>query len=233
MAVSARTAPLAIASAPPVPLGVVRAVRIGAHRLLEPQPARWHLQELRGRITELSGLGDSAVLSLALAIVLDAQQQGEATAWVTRRESCFYPPDAWACGVDLDALAVVRLDDEEQILRAADRLARSGGFGLVVCDLGAGDDRGTLPGRARPPIVPMPVQARLRALAARHDMAMLWLTRKPATAGSIGSLVSLHAWARRERHATGFRCHLRALKDRLRGPGWDYTEPVQAPDGLA
>ena len=39
---------------------------------------------------------------------------------------------AWARGADLEALAVVRLPDDRAIAHAADRLVRSGGFGLDV-----------------------------------------------------------------------------------------------------
>lgn len=219
--------------AEPLPVeGLVRAVRLGADPAREPGPASWCLRELAGRLIEISGLGDSACLSLAFSLVLDAQHQGETAAWVTRRESCFLPQDAWAGGVDLEALAVVRVPDEEAILRAADRLTRSGGFGLVVLDLASGDDKATALGQ-HPTRVPTSVQARLRSLAHRHDTAILCMTRKPEGAASLGSLVSLHARVHRERTSDGwFRCSLEVIKDKRRGAGWEGAETFHGPDGL-
>jgi len=146
----------------PVPPGVVRAVRLGNNTRLAPAPAGWNLDELRGRLTEISGLSDSSCLTHAFGVVLDAQHHEEPVVWVTRQESTFFPLDAWCSGVDLNALVVVRLLDEDAILRATDRLARSGGFGLVVADLSSSSDKATALGRAQPPYVPMAAQARLR-----------------------------------------------------------------------
>lgn len=216
----------------PVPSGLVRAVRLGNLAPITPSPASWCLEELKGRLTEISGLGDSACLTLAFSIVLDAQQQGETSAWVTRSESSFFPLDAAASGVDLEALAVVRLPDDRSIIRATDKLARSGGLGLVVFDLGSGSDKATALGRARPPYMSMAMQARLRSLANRHDMAMLCLTRKPSATSSLGSMVSLRGTAHRARQDGNFVCRLHMLKDKQRGPGWDYTETLRGPDGL-
>ena len=88
-------------------------------------------------LTELSGVGGSACLTLATSIVLDAQRQEETTAWITSNNSNFFPLDVAAAGIDLEALAVVRVPDAPSVARAADRLARSGAFGLLVLDLGA------------------------------------------------------------------------------------------------
>ena len=116
----------------PVPPGVVRAVRLGNDTHLAPVPVGWNLDELRGRLAEISGLSDSSSLTQAFSLILDAQKQEEPVAWLTRQESTFFPIDAWCNGVDLEALIVVRLPDEDAILRATDRLARSGGFGLLI-----------------------------------------------------------------------------------------------------
>jgi recombination protein RecA len=217
----------------PVPPGVVRAVRLGNDTRLAPAAAGWNLDELRGRLIEISGLGDSSSLTQAFGVVLDAQRQEEPVAWLTRAESAFFPVDAWCSGVDLAALVVVRLPDEDAILRATDRLARSGGFGLLIADLGSGSDKATALGRAQPPHVPMASQARLRSLAHRHDLAVVFLTRKTNKQPSIGSMVSLRAEASRTRNSDGFfSCALNVLKDKHRGPGWAHDELVRGPDGL-
>lgn len=213
-------------------LEVVRAVRLGGETRPRIAPAAWRLSELAGRLTELSGLGDGACLTLAFSVLLDAQQQGEPVAWITLEDSCFHPLDAWASGADLEALPVVRMADTQAIVRAADRLARSGGFGLLVLDLGAGDDKATALGQ-RPVRVSTAQQARLRSLAHHHGTAILCLTRKPESTASLGSLVSLHARTRRERTESGdYRVHLEAVKDKHRGPGWEHTEVFIGPDGL-
>ena len=216
-----------------VPPGVVRAVRLGTGAPIAPAPASWSLQELRGRLVEISGVGDSACLTLAFSVVLDAQHQRETVAWVTRTESCFFPLDAWASGADLQALAVIRLPGDKAIIRATDRLARSGGFGLVVFDLGSANDKATALGRATTPRISSAMLARLRSLAHRHDLAVLCLTRKKDRDASLGSMVSLRAEARRDRLEVGrFTCTVNVLKDKQRGGGWRHDEVLRGPDGL-
>ncbi len=196
-------------------------LRRGATGLRTEAPAQWSRQELAGRLTELSGSGASACLTAALGLVIDAQRQGETVAWITSRATSFFPPDAAAGGVDLDTLPVVRVPRVEDVARAADRLVRSGAFGLVVMDLGA---------RA---LVPAPLVARLVGLAERHDTALVALTEKPPQAASLGSLVTLRAVARRQPTVDGrFVVEVNALKDKRRAPGWTHTETCHGPAGL-
>ena len=67
--------------------------------------------------------------------------------WVTSTGSFFYPPDAAHGGVDLAALVVIRVLHAASIPVAGEKLLRSGGFGLIVLDLGTAD-------------IPMPLQSR-------------------------------------------------------------------------
>ena len=83
-------------------------------------------------------------------------------------------------GVDLRALAVVRLDRPEDISVAADKLVRSGGFGLVVMD---GES------------VPLHMQSRLAGLARKHAAGVLMLSEKVEKGGSAGPMVSLRCRA--------------------------------------
>lgn len=53
---------------------------------------------LSGRLVEFSGQGNLANLTLACGLVLDAQREGETAAWITGKESTFYPPDAARTG---------------------------------------------------------------------------------------------------------------------------------------
>jgi recombination protein RecA len=186
----------------------------------------WRFEQLGGRLVQLEGAGDSAVLTLAFSIILEAQQLGEPAAWIAAPPagaSVFYPPDVHDNGVDLAALPVVRVPGVLAAFSAADLLLRSGGFGLVVADLGA------------PPAVPSTALARLAGLARRHQTAMVFLTQ-PAAAGapgSLGSLISVHVRARRRRiGADRFDCGVVALKDKHRGPAWQYGEVRRGASGL-
>jgi recombination protein RecA len=193
---------------------------VPVREVASPAVAPWGFADITGRFVEISGTGSTTGLTLAFRLTLEAQRQGEPVAWITPRESSFYPPDAAEGGVDLEALVVVRVPDAKGVPRAADRLVRSGGFGLVVLDLaGAG--------------IPTPLQARLAGLAQKHHAALVCLTEKAAMAPSLGSLVSLRVHAQRKPLAEDrFACELAALKDKRRGPTWGYTEVCRGPAGL-
>jgi recombination protein RecA len=140
--------------------------------------------------------------------------------WIALAEGTFFPPDVAECGVDLGSLAVVRTANAREAARSAEKLVRSGAFGLVVLDLGTAGD------------IPIPLQGRLVGLAQRHDVAIVCLTEKEAPAPSIGSMVSLRVEARRtmDGERRGYRLHV--LKDKRRGPGWSHTENARGPAGL-
>lgn len=81
--------------------------------------------------------------------------------------------------------------------------------------------------------LPIHAQTRLAGLAKRHDTAFVCLTDKDADRPSIGSLVSLRAHAARTaRSADRYRCEIRVLKDKRRGPGRVHVEECHVPDGL-
>lgn len=184
------------------------------------QSGAWSLAETAGRLVEISGARCAASLTLAFGLVLEAQRRGEPAGWVTTMENFFYPPDAARMGVDLGALAVVRVPDFSAVARAGEKLLRSGAFGVVALDLHA-------------VAIPPPLLSRLTALAQRHDAALLCLTEKTADRPSLGSLVSLRVEGRRTRGAAGtFACALKILKDKRRGPTWSQSEVYYGPAGL-
>ena len=208
--------------------------------LERPAGAPWSHAALAGRLVELSAEGGAAALTWAVRLVAQAQAGGAAgarpVAWVTTRAGAFYPPDAAANGVALEALAVVRVPDAAAVGRAAERLARSGGFGLIVLDAVAEGPRAAL--------LPA-LQGRLAQHALHHGTAVLCLTEKPARAASLGSLVSLRAQAERwramspreaglpaEAEPGPFLCALRIVKDKRSGPGWTQREACHGPPGL-
>jgi recombination protein RecA len=181
----------------------------------------WSLGGLAGRLVELSGDGDSASLTFACGMILEAQEQEEIPAWITTRDRPFFPPDVAAGGIDLAALPVVRVSAEGELARAADHLARSGAFGLIVVDLG------------RTPSLTIPMQSRLLGLAQKHQIAILLLTEKRRDAPSLGSLVSLRGQTRiRKIGFDRFACELVAAKDKRRAPGWKHEEICRGPAGL-
>jgi recombination protein RecA len=198
-----------------------------AERQLVQAGPRWHLDELTGRLVELSGMGAVASLTAAVALLLEAQERGEPAAWIGLYGAAFFPPDLDDAGVDLDAVVVVRVPDAMVMARAADRVLRSGAFGLVFLDLGGAGSAGIE--------IPVAVQGRLVGLAQHHDAAIVAITEKPNDAASIGSMVSLRAAAVRERIGggkPGFKIAVRAVKDKRRGPGWFQELDVLGPAGL-
>jgi recombination protein RecA len=193
--------------------------RRGAEEAHEP----WGLAALRGRLIELSGRGARAVLTEAIGLVVEAQTAGDPAAWIlSPSHGGFYPPDAADSGVDLAALVVVRVPEAVAGARTAERLLRSGAFGLVVIDLGLGGEQD----------LSMAQQGRLVTLAQAHDAAIVCLTEKTAESASIGSLVSLRAEALRGRERDELQVSLRALKDKRRGPGWSRAIKVRGPAGM-
>jgi recombination protein RecA len=184
------------------------------------QPARWRLSEIAGRFVEISSSTGAASLTLTFSLVRETQEKGEPVGWVTGAESAFYPPDAARGGIDLTALAVIRVRARESIARAGEKLLRSGAFGLIVLDLGSAD-------------IPVPLQSRLTGLAHHHHTALVCLTEKKPEAFSLSSLVSLRAHAEKQRtFESGFACALRVLKDKRRGPTWKHEKLYFGPAGL-
>jgi recombination protein RecA len=195
---------------------------LAAQKLHSVVPPRslWTLSEVAGRLVEISGSAASSALTIAFGLIRQAQERGEPVGWVTSADTFFYPPDVARNGVDLSALVVVHLSDNKAIARAGEKLLRSGGFGVVVLDLGKAD-------------ISMPLQTRLTGLAHRHHSALICLTKKIDGAFSLGSLVSLRAHAEKKRAADNrFTCALRVLKDKRRGPTWHYEAFYAGPPGL-
>ena len=199
----------------------------------------WGLAALRGRLVELSARGPSGTLTCAASLVLEAQGDGEPVAWIVPwglegvggadvTPGTFYPPDAADSGVDLSALVVVRAPSVVAAGRAAERLLRSGAFGLVVIDFGSVPVHGD----AAITRISEGILGRLVSLAQANDAAVVCLTEKPQDSGSLGSLVSLRAEALRERTGSGFEVTVRALKDKRRGPGWSRAIKARGPSGL-
>ena len=202
-----------------------RSARLG---VVMRQAPGWDLEGLNGRISELSSLQSSVAVTVAMGIVLNAQIAGETSAWITTTQSSFFPPDAAALGVSLQALVVIRAEHTKSLGRAADHLARSGGFGLLVLDLSS-----ERPSNLQPSILAMPLQSRLLGLAQKHRMALVVLSKKSSEQPSLSSLVSLRGQVVRRALSQGrFVYETLAIKDKQRAPGWSHAQEVQGPPGL-
>ena len=182
---------------------------------------RWGLTELTGRLVDLAGQRASAVYSSALSLVADAQRSNETAVWVGPRSRSFFPPDAERAGVDLAALPVVRVPHERDLPVAADLLARSGAFGLIVLDLGGAS-------------LALGVLSRLAGLARAHGAAIVLLTEKSPERPSLGSVVSFRADSSFQRTSAGTFAHaLVVTRDRTRPAGWRVVEVRHGPPGLS
>jgi recombination protein RecA len=183
--------------------------------------AMWQLTTFAGRFGELSGDKSGASLTLVFRLVLDAQKQGEPVAWITPRQSIFFPPDATEAGIDLASVAVIRAPDTLGTARVAEHLLRSGAFGLIVMDLGTKTH------------MPLHAQSRLSGQARRHATALVCLTEKQHHQPSLGSLVSLRIHTAKKKQNQGHAlCEARVLKDKRQGPGRVHMEVFYEPDGL-
>ncbi|MGH9319921.1 MAG: recombinase A [Vicinamibacteria bacterium] len=198
----------------------------------------WGLEPLAGRLVELSGYRASANLTAAFGLVLESQSQGEPAAWVTLAESTFFPPDAAESGIDLSQLAVVRVEGGVAAYRATVELTRSGGFGLVVLDLGPVALQEKLEKRSprdwrkrKRANHSVPFVTKLVGLAQKTSTAVVVLTEKTKETSSLSSLVSLRCEARRNPERP-CEVELEVLKDKRRGPGRRYREVCRAPAGL-
>ncbi len=200
--------------------------RITQHDILQGQvgarsQAAWELPLFAGRLGELSGGKASAILTLAFRLVLDAQRRDEPVAWITHPDRAFYPPDVAEAAVDVEALVVVWTAHALESSRAADPLLRSGGFGLIVLDLGAASR------------LSLAVLGRLAGLARKHQTAVLCLTESDREESSLGSLVSIRARTLRVHERDDrYQCQAQILKDKRQGRNWKHVEIARGPDGL-
>lgn len=135
------------------------------------------------QLTEISGSGGGAGLTLAFSLVRWAQEKGQSVLWLSSSAKPFYPPDAHRAGVDLDRLPVLFLSRPQEAFIAAAKLSGSGGFGLLVWDL--------VSWRGSHQRLPLAYLGRLNATVRYHRSSFLILTDKDRDEPSLGCLIGL------------------------------------------
>ena len=179
------------------------------------------LDALRGRLTEISSRRSQAAITLAVELIAQCHRAGEPAAWIGPPTSLFYPPDAAGWSLDWFALAILQIEEAHSAGRAADKLLRSGAFGLVILDL------------LHQPSLPTPLLGRLLRLAETHESALLFLTPSGEHSQSLSSLIALRIEARwKEANPDRLQGEFRILKDKRRGPGRCLQESYHGPMGL-
>ncbi|QQR91718.1 MAG: recombinase A [Myxococcales bacterium] len=190
-------------------------------RQANEETSHWKLEQLEGRLVELSGAECSSALSLCFDLILQAQNKNEPVAWLSTENSIFFPPDTQANGIDLEALPVIALPSHQALGIATERLLRSGAFSLLVLDLGSHQE------------LSLAMQSRLASLAQKHATAVVFITQKTPDIASLGSLISLRAHTRYLHCGEdAFLCELEVLKDKRHAPGDKHQILLSAPEGL-
>ncbi len=140
----------------------------------------------RGCLTELCGPASSGRTTLLLAALAAATRRGECCAVVDASDA-LDPQSAAAAGVEMERLLWVRCGGSspqkclEQLLRAADLLLESGGFGMIALDFGD-----MPPQTARH--IPLTTWFRFRR-AVEHTQTVLLAVERQSIAGSCSSLL--------------------------------------------
>jgi recombination protein RecA len=196
-------------------IGVFRAADLKR----SPENGSWQLDSLVGILAEISEELASGAVSFAAEIMADAQDHGHPVAWVAGGDSVFFPPDLAERGIDLSAVAVIRVSGETDTLTAAEWLVRSGSFGLVLVD--------TEPGWK----VSDAALGRLQKLAEHGQTAVVFLTRKRGNDPSLGSRISLRGCITRT-GAAPFQVHVHTVKDKRSGMSSRQTRQYDGPAGL-
>lgn len=178
-----------------------------------------------GTLTEISGARAQGRTTLAATFVREAQAEGETAAWIMHDTAGPYAPDLLAAGLDPGALLAVRLPTTEGphgLVRAAEILLRSNGFGLVVVELLGGVPRG----------LPAAWQGRLQGLARAHRARVVLLSSTPAEGDSLGPLITNRIEPSRRRTRDGYLLSL--LPRRTKGSSGVALASTfhPAPDGL-
>jgi hypothetical protein len=195
---------------------------VPVHRLERSEKyPEWALDRLRGRLVQLRSNGSQGALTAMVPILREAQAKGEFIAWIRMTPSVPFPADLTRSGIDLQALAHIRVATLRESFRATSHLLRSDGFGLIVIDTNGDEEVST------------GIQGRIVKLAQLHDAAVICLTPGGRRRSSLSSMVSLRMSASHERLGPNqFQVTLHADKDKRFGPGWTWKRLIDGTPGL-
>ena len=137
---------------------------------------------VRGHITEIVGCMSSGKTALALSLVAQQTRTGQLAAFIDGTHQ-LYPPAAAAMGVELARLLVVKppVVTHRNLVRAAEIIAQSRAFGLVVIDLPQAVAIDRVPAR------------RLRTAAQRTSTAVVALATRSGSVDGASARLSLEA----------------------------------------
>lgn len=140
----------------------------------------------RGRLCEINGPLSSGRTSLGIALLAAVTRSGEIAAVVDAADA-FDPASAAAAGVALERVLWVRAPRPHEALRCAERLLDARGFGIVVMDVGGGEERTRRAGRDATPTANASAWKRL-ARGAHASGTTLLLSAPRAQAGPFAAL---------------------------------------------
>ncbi len=155
----------------------------------------------QGKVGELVGPASSGRSAAAAAAVAAATARGEVTAWLDPADA-FDPASMTAAGMDLERVLWVRPRGVGEAVRAAELVLGTGGFAVVVLDLGA-----------------VAAVARERNGASRGALA-LRLARATERAGAVTLVLAVRPWAGTLAAATVALARGEARWGGERGPRW-------------
>jgi recombination protein RecA len=194
-----------------------------SHKFTQEPKRSFDLTGLAGKVVEFSGWNQSACLSLTIPLILECQSGNKECAWILPSSehggSLFFPPDFAEAGIACSRIPIVRSKNAQDSFAIAEKLVRSGGFGLVVLDLTEGK-------RVRASTI-----GRINSMTQRFKTLALCLTRNPPGHPSLDPMISIHihisVFA-----APGRNCTVKATvqKDKTQAPGlnmkWLYETPI-------
>ena len=85
-----------------------------------------------GRLIEIARTADGAQMTVAVACLRKAQEQGEPVAWVQRAGGALFPPDLADSGIDFAGLLVVHVPRSAGVGVKSERVARPSVRGVAV-----------------------------------------------------------------------------------------------------
>ncbi len=171
-----------------------------------------------GRISEFFGESSSGRTSLALALLAATVQRGELAVWIDLSDS-FDPASARDFGVDLNKLLWVRCSELRRALSCAESVLKAPGFGLVILDFVALQQRHSLQN------IPRSVWFRLRRAAQKARVPLLLLSQDQLAGSCASFTLQLSA---QEVLVSERPCFIEGLKGELRSLRVPGAPPEQS-----